>query len=68
MPKNKAAVKAAGADPSRCNSTNRQNPTIQQNCRNFWTSNVIVMPFEIMNLLKKIVTVYFMTERRIFNN
>ena len=26
---------AAGADPSRCNSTNNQNPHIHQNCCNF---------------------------------
>ena len=39
--KNKPAAQAAGADPSRWSSTNRQNPRIQQNCRNFWTSNGI---------------------------
>ena len=27
--KNKPAAQAAGADPSRCNSTNRQNPPLQ---------------------------------------
>ena len=32
---NKPAAKAAGADPSRCNSTSRQSPPIQQNRRNF---------------------------------
>ena len=31
---NKPAAQAAGADPSRCNSTNRQNQPIQQNGRN----------------------------------
>ena len=32
---NKPAAQAVGADPSRCNSTNRQNSFIQQNRRNF---------------------------------
>ena len=32
---NKHAAQAAGADPCRCNSINRQNQHIQQNCRNF---------------------------------
>ena len=32
---NKTAAQAAGADPFRCNSTNRQNPPIQQNRHNF---------------------------------
>ena len=32
---NKPAVQAAGADPSRCNSNNKQNPPIQQNWQNF---------------------------------
>ena len=44
---NKPAAQAAGADPSQCNSTNKQNPPIQQNRRNFWTSNAIWMPFKI---------------------
>ena len=35
------------ADPSQWSSTNRQNPPIQQNRRNFWTSNAIWMPFRI---------------------
>ena len=30
----KPAAHAAGADPSQCNSTSRQNPLIQQNCLN----------------------------------
>ena len=45
--KNKPAAQAAGADPSWWSSTNGQNPPIQQNCRNFWTSNAIWMPFGI---------------------
>ena len=32
--KNKPAAQAAGADPFQCNSTNKQNLPIQQNCRN----------------------------------
>ena len=31
----------AGADPSRCNSTNRQNPPLQKNCCNFLTHDAI---------------------------
>ena len=38
---NKPTAQAAGAAPSQCNFTNRQNPLIQQNCRNFWPSNAI---------------------------
>ena len=44
---NKPAAQAAGADPSRWSSDNSQNPSIQQNCRNIWTSNAIWMPFGI---------------------
>ena len=43
--KNKPAAQAAGADPSLWSSTNGQNPPIQQNRRNFWTSIAIWMPF-----------------------
>ena len=43
----KPTAQAAGADPSRCNSTNRQNPPIQQNRHNSLTSNAISMPFKI---------------------
>ena len=50
--RNKPAAQGAGADPSRCNSTNRLNPPIQQNCRNSWTSYAIWIPFKIYNLLK----------------
>ena len=45
--KNMPAAQAAGADPSRYSSSNRQNPPIHQNRRNFWTSNAIWMPFGI---------------------
>ena len=44
---NKPAAQAAGADPFRCNSTNRHIPTNKQNRHNFWTSNAIWMPFKI---------------------
>ena len=44
---NKPAAQAAGADPSRWSSTDGQNPPIQQNRRNFWTSNAIWMHFGI---------------------
>ena len=39
---NKPAVQAAGADPSRCNST-----PLQQNHYNLWTSYAILMSFRI---------------------
>ena len=42
---NKPAAQAAGADPSRCNSTSRQNSPNQQNLRTFSTNTVILMPF-----------------------
>ena len=32
---NEPAAQLAGADPSRCNATNMQNPTLQQNCYTF---------------------------------
>ena len=34
-------------DPSRSNSTNRQNPSAQQNPHNFWTNEAMFMFFEI---------------------
>ena len=46
---NKPSAQAAGADPSRFNSTSRQNQPIQQNCRNFGTNTAILMPFKIQN-------------------
>ena len=49
---NKPAAQAAGADPFRCNSTNRQNPPIQQNGHIFWTSNAIWKPLKIYNFQK----------------
>ena len=47
---NKPAAQAAGADPSLCKSTNRQNPAIQQNDRYFWTSRAHFMSFWISNM------------------
>ena len=44
--KYKPAAQAASADPFPGNSTNRQNPPIQDNRYNFWTSNAIMMPFK----------------------
>ena len=49
-------------------STNRQNPTIQQKLRNFWTSNVIWMLFGIKNLLTNCNIGPFMTESPISNH
>ena len=37
------AKKAAGANPSKLKSNNRQNPSIQQNCGNFFMSICRVM-------------------------
>ena len=37
--------KQTGADPSRCNSTNRQNTLIQQNCLYFWSNDAILIPW-----------------------
>ena len=62
MYENKPAAQAADADPSRCNSTNRQNPHSKQNCRNSGTSNAIWMPFKIKNLLKFVKIVNCLTE------
>ena len=38
---NKYAAQAVGADPSKYNSTNRQNPPVQRNHHNSRTSNAI---------------------------
>ena len=48
--KNKPAAQAAGADPSQCNSTNRQNSPLQLNCCNFLINNEIFMSFDIYNV------------------
>ena len=55
-------------DSSQCNSTNRQNPLIQQNHRNLWISNAFCMSFRILNLLRNCNLIYFMTESPIFNH
>ena len=52
---NKPAAQAVGADPSRCNSTNRQNRW------NFWTNYAIVISFDLLRLCK---IVYFMVRSR----
>ena len=41
------AGQAAGADPSQCNSTKRQNLLGKKKCRNFGTKDVILTPFDI---------------------
>ena len=41
-----AKIPAAGADPFQCNSTNRQNHTIQNNRCDFWTDDWILMSFD----------------------
>ena len=48
--RNKAAA-GCRRRPSRCNFTNRQNPSIQQNCYNFLTNNEILMCFRNYNVL-----------------
>ena len=65
---NKPDAQAAGADPSRRNSTKSHDPPILQNRRNSWTSNLIWMPFKIYNILKFPDIVYFMTESSISNH
>ena len=45
--KNKPAAQAAGQTLPRWSSTNRPNPPLQWNCRNFWTTEGILMPFGI---------------------
>ena len=44
---NKPSVRAAVADPSWCNFTNKQSPLIKQNLRNFWTHDAILESFQI---------------------
>ena len=39
------------ADPFRCNSTNRQNPLLQQNQQYFWTNDAILISFNSCNVL-----------------
>ena len=46
---------------SRCNSSNRQNSPIQQNCCSFWANDVVCISFEIYNALSLCDIVYFMT-------
>ena len=55
---NKHAAQAAGADPSKCNSTNRQNPPLQHNHHNSRTSNAIWI-FKIYNLLETFNSLFY---------
>ena len=48
---NKRDAKAAGANPLRCNPTNRQNQHIQLNYCNFWTKNTTRI-LKILNIVK----------------
>ena len=48
--KKKPSMQAAGADPSQCNFTDRQNSPIQQNPCTFWTNYTIVIPFGELSL------------------
>ena len=59
---NKPVAQAGGADPSRCNFTNRQNPPVQQKSCNFWTDRALLILFEILNLLNLCNIVYFWLE------
>ena len=58
----------SGTDPSQCNSTKWQSPPSQQNRRNFWTKQVILIAFKNSNCPKTSVRlVYFITGSPIFN-
>ena len=59
---NKPSAQALGACPSQCNYTYRQNPSIQQNCCNFWTNFKVMISFKIENLFNGFNIVYFMTK------
>ena len=65
---NKPFAKAAGADPSWCNSTNKQNPPIQQNDHYFWTKTKQIVALCDLESLKDVNIVYFMTGSTIFNH
>ena len=57
---NSPSTQAAGADPSLCNSTNRQNIPIEDNHCNFWT--VMQFWYPLKNYaLNHCIIVYFMT-------
>ena len=59
MNKNRRAAQAAGIDPSRYNSTNRQNPLIQQDRFKSRTSYAIWMLFKILNILQFLNILFF---------
>ena len=63
--KKQPAAHAGGTDLSRCSSTSRQNPPIQQNHRNFWPNKGIL--FKTWNIWKDVNKVCFMTEINYFN-
>ena len=63
----KPAAQAAGANPSGCIVTIRQNPPIQQTHRNVLTNNKIFMPLQIKKIFLKIMTVFFFIESTTFN-
>ena len=48
----KPTGQAVGTDPSWCNSINRKNPPMQQNCHNSWTSLENLLALKIYNILK----------------
>ena len=43
----KPTKQAVWTDPSRCNSTNKKNPPMQQNCHNYWISHAILMALKL---------------------
>ena len=55
------------SDHSRCNSTNRQNPPIQQNLLDFGTKDAILIFFEIKNALNLCNMTNFITKTTISN-
>ena len=62
------AWKTSGPDPSWWNSTIRQNPQFQQDCRKWWTNDAIFgMSFEIYNFKNLCNIVCFMTGSTTFN-
>ena len=55
------------ADPSECNSSNRQNTPIHSNCCNFWTTNDAILMFFEKNFQCLCNIVYYMTASTIFH-
>ena len=50
----KPTGQAVGTDPSWCNSINRKNPPMQQNCHNSWASLENLLALKIYNILKSL--------------